>query len=374
VFPELLVADEARLNEFLDQEISEGPSLDYKANIPSDLAATVAAMANSGGGTVIVGVHEDARTKRPSVRTGTEVRDPWGQTANVLRAYLDPVPTVAPHVITRDAGGSYLVLVVSPSSRRVVLHREKGVLVRIGDQSVAPTRAEFERLIDRERTREEEAAAARSEAVGLIQYWTSADTTRTPSPIWITTGQSPVEHSETHLDETSDRAFVAAASTLLLGEWELVREPDSSTLKRDDEFLSVSRRGEHSAHFLTERPESAIDPPWAINAMDLAGDIACCLLVPFLAHESDPRLARPVWAAAVTISGIAARRVFFIDRDRYTTPDVRPRYPAIVRTRVMSEPADVVGLAAQVIADVARLHGVTGFDHWLPGLGPRCRP
>ncbi len=47
------------IEEFADQRIQEGANLDYKADFPKELQKTIAAMANTLGGIIIIGIAED---------------------------------------------------------------------------------------------------------------------------------------------------------------------------------------------------------------------------------------------------------------------------------------------------------------------------
>ncbi|MBN2414541.1 ATP-binding protein [bacterium] len=49
--------------EFCEQRIPEGAYLDYKANFPANLEKTIAAMANTLGGIILIGIREDNENK-----------------------------------------------------------------------------------------------------------------------------------------------------------------------------------------------------------------------------------------------------------------------------------------------------------------------
>ena len=152
---DLIHANAAELREFLAAGHRESETLDYKRDLSGDISRTVAAMANSEGGTIIVGVDEDPRTKTPKRIEGFESANPLDQLNGHLSAYLDPTPKVETNVIEFGAA-VFLVVLVNPSSTRVVLHRDKGVLVRVGDESRAPHRSAFEAVVKREGNAERE--------------------------------------------------------------------------------------------------------------------------------------------------------------------------------------------------------------------------
>jgi hypothetical protein len=152
---DLIHANVVELRDFLAGDHRESETLDYKRDLSGDISRTVAAMANSEGGTIIVGVEEDSRTKTPRRYDGFESANPLDQLNGHLSTYLDPTPKVESNVIEFGAA-LFLVVLVHPSATRVVLHREKGLLVRVGDESRAPHRSAFEAVVKREGDAERE--------------------------------------------------------------------------------------------------------------------------------------------------------------------------------------------------------------------------
>ncbi len=70
---EQITADD--VNTFLDEELEEGPRLDYKQAdpthlIPQDVVDVICAFANTYGGLLILGVKADQTTNRPIERKG----------------------------------------------------------------------------------------------------------------------------------------------------------------------------------------------------------------------------------------------------------------------------------------------------------------
>jgi hypothetical protein len=167
---DLLDANLAQLEEFLQRGLRETEVLDYKLNIGDDITSTLAAMANSEGGTVIVGVQEDRVKKAPKAWPGFPAKDPLSTLTSHLHNYVDPSLAVRTKIIGAPGPAVFLIIVVEPATRGVVLHRERGILVRHQDQSVAPNRSDFERLLGRERTVTAEAASKRSEAAGAAAH------------------------------------------------------------------------------------------------------------------------------------------------------------------------------------------------------------
>ncbi len=225
----------------------------------------------------------------------------------------------------------------------------------------------------RERAREESTAEAVSAADSDVRQWSDPGPPETP--VAIAVSLVPVRPFTAPLDDESDRALLSAVNNLLGTGWTLHTDPDVTRLRRGeaewDEWLSFVRSGRLKLRFLMEQPGSRLDPFWAINALDLASHIVRCLLVGFRMAEIDGRLDGAPWGAAATFNGFAERRVFFIDADRYVGPRLRDLYPSLIRDGVLTEPADAVGIAAQLVADLARVHDVSGHSTWVAGLGPR---
>ena len=75
---DLIHANEVELRDFLAAGHRESETLD-KRDLSGDISGTVAAMANSEGGTIIVGVEEDPRKKTPRSFAGFESAHPLDQ-------------------------------------------------------------------------------------------------------------------------------------------------------------------------------------------------------------------------------------------------------------------------------------------------------
>jgi hypothetical protein len=385
---QLLTADLSKLREFLAQRLPEGANLDYKRDLGDGIAETVAAMANSEGGTIVVGVEEDKATKTPAAAEGFSARDAGGALTNVLRVYLDPVPTLESRVIPVGSTTSvFLVVLVHPSTHRVVLHRDKGVLVRVGDQSAAPARSEFERLLARERAAETEVLDALSDvqAVSGVHWGAGSASTR----LGVYMGCQPVRPQVTPVDDDLDRALETAACALLLPGWRLKTAPDRSTLDRGErksgelEYVRLNRSSLLDADFTSQRVGWHMNPDWAINATDLASDLIAVAMLPFALARVDPRAAVPPYAVTIGINGWAGKSLFFPPSPPSSAPapspdPVHPGGPVAARAGVLSQPSDVVGLAVGAVRDLARIYGIRGADIWaarfrgqLPGHNPR---
>jgi hypothetical protein len=371
-FLELLDADEAALDAFLDLGVSESAVLDYKRDLPSDVSETVAAMANTDGGTIILGIEEDPTTKKPANRPGVRMKDPQGAVVGQVRSLLEPVPELHTHVVKRADGSSYAVVITSPSTRRLVLHRTKSVLVRVGDQTVPPSRAELERLIRRELAPAVDADAAVNATAGALNM---VGNPKTPAGrIAVIASMRPSGRLQVPLDVDSDRAIKRAAAELLIGGWRIVQDPDTTRLSRQEswdtagEFVELKRDGAVLVRFVHQRVGWESNPEYVIVASDLAVDIVASLLIPFRMAEIDDRLTANGWAASVTLTDYEGRRLAFEAPKLSMRPSTRTDLPKIVRSAVLLEPSDAVDLAVRVVNDVARLHGGNTPTGWVSAL------
>lgn len=384
---QLLSADVAELRAFLALRLPEGSNLDYKLVVAGSIAETVAAMANTNGGTILIGVDEDKAFKTPVDGGGYSVDDPLGQLTNILRVYLDPVPSLETHLVpvgSGSASANYLIAVVHPSTHRVVLHRDKGLLVRVHDQCAAPSRSEFERLLARERAADDEVAEAIGALSSGAMWHIGAGTAE--DLLGVHVRARPIRAPTIPLDETLDQALSVTAASLLLPGWELQTGPKDSSLRRDNEWVSLDSTGLLTMDFLAVRPGGKLDPEWAVNATDLASELIACLLLPFALAAEDQRIDWAPFAAAAAIHSWAGKSLFFPPSGPRQAPQPRPGPtlpggPYAQRAGVIAQESDAVELAIRVVKDLARIYGVRGADAWalrLPGLlhghNDRLRP
>lgn len=109
------------IERFCEQQITEGTSLDYKRSLPSDLERTVAAMANTLGGLILIGVTEDGhgRPELPILGLPPE-RGIAERILSICAANINP--PIVPRV----------EVVIDPDGKRAV------ALVRIAQSHEAP--------------------------------------------------------------------------------------------------------------------------------------------------------------------------------------------------------------------------------------------
>lgn len=124
---------------FCDQQVPEGVQLDYKREVPGDLAKTVAALANTRGGLILLGIAADQKTNAPILPI-EGMPFAKGITERVTAICRDNIyPSLLPEhseVIPdpADAGRCYLVLRIEESELAPhSIANKTHVYVRTGD-------------------------------------------------------------------------------------------------------------------------------------------------------------------------------------------------------------------------------------------------
>jgi hypothetical protein len=128
--------DWTRLEAFLSQRLPEDERLDYKDRIGPTTMETAAAMANTRGGTIIVGVREDPTIRNiPGAWEGTD-GDPQGAINSTNWAYCSPAVRMRLLPLTNPTTSkTVLIVAVEPALHPPYWHRDKGIQTRVGDQN-----------------------------------------------------------------------------------------------------------------------------------------------------------------------------------------------------------------------------------------------
>jgi len=134
---------------FCERRVTEGASLDYKRDFPTNLEKTIAAMANTLGGTIFVGVAEDAEGKPVAPVTG--IAFDRGLAERVLSISAENItPPVVPGVqVCLDATGQRAVVVIQvPQSRDAphAIESNTQVYVRTGQRNDPDALANLDRI------------------------------------------------------------------------------------------------------------------------------------------------------------------------------------------------------------------------------------
>lgn len=121
------------LNDFLKEGHLESERLEYKTELQAAVADSLVAFANMEGGLLIGGVIEDQG--KPKSWPGLDSKDPLGTLANHNAMQCSPPVRCEQQLITNPTTSKPLLLVrVQRSLRRPHMTRQKGILVRVGDQ------------------------------------------------------------------------------------------------------------------------------------------------------------------------------------------------------------------------------------------------
>ena len=137
------------IERFCEQGTTENTYLEYKVDFPVDLAKPLAAMANTFGGLILIGVDEtDAGIPRLPL-TGIEAQR--GLEERVLNTILDSMtPPVIPEIaICLNGTNERAILVIRvPQSEHAphALHRNSAVYIRTGKRNKPEDIADLERI------------------------------------------------------------------------------------------------------------------------------------------------------------------------------------------------------------------------------------
>lgn len=130
---------------FITQNHREGAGLDYKEAIPKGLEKTIGAMANTFGGTIIVGIKDsdgfpDPASKGIPIEIGLEER--------VIRIAVDNIaPTIVPEVAVCSDGELCFVVIRIPQGRDTPYAvRKNQIYVRTGSVNTIDELASLDRI------------------------------------------------------------------------------------------------------------------------------------------------------------------------------------------------------------------------------------
>jgi len=137
------------IKHFCDQRLSENPRLEYKAELNDNVIRTIAAMANTDGGMILVGVPEEKEEKQkegqdsqrnyPGAPEGIDIARKSLEQWVVNSCYGHLQPSWAPEVkeIRIEDKPDRAILLIRVDRESVpslpVFYRQKGILVRLGE-------------------------------------------------------------------------------------------------------------------------------------------------------------------------------------------------------------------------------------------------
>jgi hypothetical protein len=166
----------SRIAEFIHQKNPESPILDYKGDWTSDLGKVIAAMANTSGGIILIGVTEDAKTGFPADIVGVAVApgvDHCRQrvTSIAYQAIYPPVfPEIAVCPLVDDPTRAVVVIRVEQSDRTPhAVDQRRRVYVRVDSTTQPHSWEELATLDQLEwlRDRRKAAVEARNGLIGV---------------------------------------------------------------------------------------------------------------------------------------------------------------------------------------------------------------
>src|SRR6266487_1882650 len=147
--PTLRSLDRETLIGFLRQRVRENLNLEYKRTWNQRSLESVAAMANTYGGLIFVGVARDARDSELPALEPSGV-DAALREAIVNQCYMKLQPPFAPEVLTVELSDDLVVLMLriypERAERPVVLDGK--VWVRLETRNAAATREQIRSLLD----------------------------------------------------------------------------------------------------------------------------------------------------------------------------------------------------------------------------------
>jgi hypothetical protein len=167
------------VQDFCDQKVGETTVVDYKKELPRDLAKHIAAMSNRYGGLIIVGVEEDPQTGTPRVYEGLVNDGKLVERGNQFAYNVRPLPSCLVRTTDEVNGKVFLLVRVSeggsppyttvsdptiylrtgnvttplrPADAEIVrdLHAKRDLAVTLQSQNVARANARLRAVIERQ--------------------------------------------------------------------------------------------------------------------------------------------------------------------------------------------------------------------------------
>lgn len=157
-----IVFEDIRL--FIEQKIPEGRRLDYKKELPNDIDKTIAAMGNTDGGIILVGVEEEKEQKGrrnfPGEIVGVKNEKNVKQSViNKCYSSLQPIFDLQIHEIAFPDKTGYSVIIIRVDVNAIpsfpVFHyHDKAIYVRLDDQRQRADLDQIKNLLERTNSHE----------------------------------------------------------------------------------------------------------------------------------------------------------------------------------------------------------------------------
>lgn len=137
------------VEDFCSQKVTENSYLDYKADFPEKLDRTIAAMANTNGGVILLGVAEDGQSKPKTPISGIELNGAIeDRVTNIIVGNVSPpiIPEIAV-CQSEDSDRAVVLIRVHPSEQTPhVTHNNTRVYVRTGNRNNPEELADVSRI------------------------------------------------------------------------------------------------------------------------------------------------------------------------------------------------------------------------------------
>jgi predicted HTH transcriptional regulator len=123
---------------FCNLRREEGIDLDYKSDWPSDLEKVICSFANTQGGIVLIGVHEEEKTRKPKLPINGIDGEPSSIYQRIMNIASDGIyPPVSPEIKVCELPehkGKYAILIrILPSKLMHATDHRRKIYVRVGD-------------------------------------------------------------------------------------------------------------------------------------------------------------------------------------------------------------------------------------------------
>jgi hypothetical protein len=135
--------------EFCGEQAPESTVLDYKQQMPRDLAKHIAAMSNRYGGLIIVGIEEDPEKGTPQRYDGIENKGKLVERANQFATNVRPFPTCTVRTTNEVNGKVFLLLrIAEGGAPPYTTTSDPTVYLRTGNVSIPLRQADAD-VVDR---------------------------------------------------------------------------------------------------------------------------------------------------------------------------------------------------------------------------------
>lgn len=118
----------ADIEDFCRQQIRENSLLDYKRDFPENLEKTIAAMANTNGGIILIGIEDDDNLPKLPINGIQHQRGLAERVTNIILERISPPVLPETQVCLDDTGAKAVIVIRIPQSHQTP-HSVKGTTV-----------------------------------------------------------------------------------------------------------------------------------------------------------------------------------------------------------------------------------------------------